>query len=682
MGSCHYNLMIASLLLGVLSASFSCTKKSSSHAATSIPAIRDREKGAVDSEGNQIEAQLGNRDFVPFCVAATDPEILRTIAALRESLGSSDCEGLQDRLLLATEIKLPNKKLLNIAPIAFAVNITTLDLSGNSIEDLKPLVLLRSLRNLELSENRIRDLSPLTKIDKLQMLGLTDNLVSDLTPLKELRELTLLKASRNLISNLAPLVALTKLQYLSIHTNPLLDLSSLSSMTQLRSLVLPNNLGIKDLTPLYAIKSLEHLDIKGTGVSDISFVQNFPHLKTLRLYGEKFTNLSALGNLGELTTLEINYAEPSAASGQLPPLDYSFLSTMTTLTSLDIVDLYSLVDFNFVGGLTNLKRLLISNRRVQDGQLLSRLTGLTFLSLDYITATPTFLNLMPELETLSLQGTRFTALPSLSNLTRLKKLVIGGFEFQMDLSAVAGLKSLEEIAINAIYLSDLNFLIGLSKLRVVEFWMVSIRDISPLKQLPEIKEIYFTDPYLQVDLQQIVGIKTLEKLAINNPGYNVPQGLEALLNLKELYLLRVNLSDCSPLSKLRNLQKLYVVNSGLTSLDCLAPLINLQSLSLEENPGLASIDPLESLTSLEYLDISLTKVSDLQVLRKLPMLASLYMEGSMATNLDPVKSLKRLKNTSFTQMALLRDSNSLSQLCAATDLNDGLKEACRSRLVP
>lgn len=103
------------------------------------------------------------------------------------------------------------RKIRDISPLAYAVNLKYLVLDQNRLVDLTPLAGLTKLRSLSLSQNRIQDLTMLSGLSDLTSLWLGENRISDVTPLAGLTTLHLLDLSANRISDISPLEELSQL---------------------------------------------------------------------------------------------------------------------------------------------------------------------------------------------------------------------------------------------------------------------------------------------------------------------------------------------------------------------------------------------------------------------------------------------------------------------------------------
>ena len=124
-------------------------------------------------------------------------------------------------------------------------------------------------------------------------------------------------------------------------------------------------------------------------------------------------------------------------------------------------------------------------------------------------------------------------------------------------------------------------------------------------------------------------------------------GFAGVSSIKELMLIRINVSDLSPLDKFTGLRKLI----------------------LSANP-IRDITPLKFLPELKKLFLSNTLVDDLQPLKDLPNLTSLNLTNLSLTDISPLKSLKQLKSLDIGGCTMI-DLEAVSQLKGLTGLNIG-----------
>ena len=121
----------------------------------------------------------------------------------------------------------------------------------------------------------------------------------------------------------------------------------------------------------------------------------------------------------------------------------------------------------------------------------------------------------------------------------------------------------------------------------------------------------------------VADLDTLTVLDASDRNIQSLAGLEHATALRELYLLRNEITDVSPLAGLTNLQSLSLWGNEIADVQPLASLTNLRKLSLWGNE-IADVQPLASLTKLQWLQLGNNDIADM---RPLASLTNLYWLG-------------------------------------------------------
>ena len=101
--------------------------------------------------------------------------------------------------------KVPGAQFTDISPLAYFVNLTSLEFNSNLISDLTPLRGLTKLKSLKVSFNRITDINPLASLTELENLDLMYNQINDVRPLAGLKSLRHVQIRENPITDYSPL---------------------------------------------------------------------------------------------------------------------------------------------------------------------------------------------------------------------------------------------------------------------------------------------------------------------------------------------------------------------------------------------------------------------------------------------------------------------------------------------
>ena len=236
---------------------------------THIPALQAR---GVISDGDGGETPLAIPDA-------------NLHAAIANELGKASNDPITASEMTAlSHLSALDSDIGELTGLEYAINLTTLQLSGNRVLDLTPLAGLTNLERLYLRHNSITDLTPLAGLTNLTTLYLSDNNASDLTPLAGLTNLTELDLYFNGVSDLTPLAGLTSLTTLEIDRNGISDLTPLAGLTNLTALELEDN-AITDLSPLAGLTNLITLKLGGNSISELpaGLFAGFANLETLYL---------------------------------------------------------------------------------------------------------------------------------------------------------------------------------------------------------------------------------------------------------------------------------------------------------------------------------------------------------------------------------------------------------------
>ncbi|MBD2611264.1 leucine-rich repeat domain-containing protein [Nostoc punctiforme FACHB-252] len=215
-----------------------------------------------------------------------------------------------------------NEELLQIIEKAARDNVTTLDLSGNSLTRLLPeIVQLTNLQTLSLSSNQLSSLPPeIVQLTNLQSLILSNNQLSSLPPeVVQLTNLQTLSLSRNQLSSLPPeVVQLTNLQSLILSRNQLSSLPpEVVQLTNLQSLILSRN-QLSSLPPeVVQLTNLQSLILSVNRLSSLPpEIVQLTNLQSLNLSVNRLSNL--LPEIVQLTNLQsLNLSRNQLSS--LPP---------------------------------------------------------------------------------------------------------------------------------------------------------------------------------------------------------------------------------------------------------------------------------------------------------------------------------------------------------------------------
>ena len=256
-------------------------------------------------------------------------------------------------------------------------------------------------------------------------------------------------------------------------------------------------------------------------LSDISDFQYFTGCEKMQLYYQNISDLSPLGNLNALSSLDV--------TGN-PVTDFSSLLELDNLHTL-IVNETGLSDLSGLSGLTQLTELRASINSVTD---LGPLTELT------------------NLRTLWISANDISDLTPLSGLEHLMHLYIGGNEIS-DLSPLSNLENLSTLSVWSNKISDLSPLSGMTQLENLDLNSNQITDLSPLSKLTNVSEISL-DYNAVADLSPLSGMTSLRKLSLQKNQVSDLSPLSDLPYLSELNLTDNPVDDWSPVASVEEVK--------------------------------------------------------------------------------------------------------------------------------
>ncbi|MEG5162866.1 leucine-rich repeat domain-containing protein, partial [Microcoleus sp. AT3-A2] len=186
-------------------------------------------------------------------------------------------------------------------------------------------------------------------------------------------------------------------------------------------------------------------------------------------------DISFLGSLTNLTTLNLSNNRIT---------DYSFLGSLTNLTTLNLNN-NQITDYSFLGSLTNLTTLYLYNNQISDISFFGSLTNLTTLDLSYNQITDiSFLGSLTNLTTLNLSNNRITDYSFLGSLTNLTTLNLDNNQIS-DISFLGSLTNLTTLNLCSNQITDISALRSLANLAKLDLRANRITAMCVLGELPQ-----------------------------------------------------------------------------------------------------------------------------------------------------------------------------------------------------
>ena len=564
--------------------------------------------------------------------------------------GISDINALSG-LTKLNDVVLSGNKIVDISALKNLTEINSLDLTSNkNIEDISVLKNLTNLTNLWLTENKITSIEALRNLTNLKKLYINVNKISDLTPLSDLNKMTHLSLGANNIKDLTPLKNLTNLTSLRAADNKIIDVSSLTNLTKLTDLNLSNN-SIHDFSPLNSLENINKKRGFAKQIEEVDIINKEFTLPTAINFDGSEISLDTNDD-GTLKLYEVvnkkgkNQPKVNDETEELVPIHNQY-----TITQKD--GKYILPD-NIENGLyavqwfksyqqwgtfiLNVHLLKETVKKPTDTVELSSTDKVLYRTLlnDWSNFNKKYKNLTDKANSEHVVNKKPTSIPKpnseadfhVSDFEKLRVFDANG-EVKLGNTSV-------NIPVTDELISSLENASNLEEFKVLakKDEVRKIKDFTFLKKLTELKLFYYTN---QNKTKEKVDVTNLDltsnsKLEDVRVGQGNLQNLNFVkgLNLKNLDVEDNEINDISAIKSMTSLTELHLDNNKLNNNNILdiAGLVNLKTLYLKNNKDISDINALESLKNLEALELKNMNITDLSVLKKLPNLRRLVIDGN------------------------------------------------------
>lgn len=379
-----------------------------------------------------------------------------------------------------------------------------------------------------------------------------------------------------------------------------------------RKLTLIDSVELDDIKDMTAI---HELDLSGNEfIQSLEPLSRLISLQLLNLSHTQVSDLTPIRNLTELVELNLEGTKVF----DLTPLRYS----------------------------NKLQRLNISHTDIRSIAVLEKLTALQNLEMQFshvIDFEP--LKALTDLQNLDLKGSQLSALQPLADLVNLMGLNISRTPVQ-ELSSIANLTLLTSLNIDSTLVRDIQSLKDLKDLEVLYANYTYITDLAPLRDLPNLKRIYCDQTPVKKDAANAFMAARPAVLVIYDSKdlqawwSTLSTGWQRLLSERAGTRFSPGKEE---LARVTNLDSISLANNrGISSLE---PLRRLQKLKvvLANNTGIDDLSPLKDHRDIRVLDISDTEVVDLSPVSRFSRLESFKGDRSKIEKLDPLFNLKHLK---------------------------------------
>ena len=422
-------------------------------------------------------------------------------------------------------------------------------------------------------------------------------------------------------------------------------------MLKITSFYISSGYDIKNLTGLETAQNITNISLN-SNYQDVSAVNKLKNVTSLNLSSNVTDTISKLTIMDNLTSLYIsNYNEKE--------IDYAYLGTLKKLQSLSIYDTYrkSNIDINNLKNLTNLKSLSITTKVQIDNlvslQQLKALTSLSIHTGDKLQDIG-FVGNLTWLEYIDLSDNMISNITPLRKLTKLRNLNLEKNPVNTKESETA--KTLQTLRDNGTYINVLET----NKTTNIEFKDAKFKE----------KLIKSNGADLNKDNQ--ISIEEMERLTYLSLSYSSGDNYDESISIEEItyatnltsLYISAKIDDITPIAKLTKLNRLSVSSNFINdnNLKIIASLTNLEYLSINVTDKINNLEMLGNMKKLKELDVynnnsyvnNEQKEFDLKGIDKLTSLTKLRIYGSIK-NIELIKKLTKLE-TFQTSEKLFKDN--------------------------
>ena len=304
----------------------------------------------------------------------------------------------------------------------------------------------------------------------------------------------------------------------------IISLKGLEAFTNLKKLDLSNN-NFYDLAPLSGLTKMEELDLSRNRITDISPLEKLTGLKTLILADNLVENVHVLEKFPDLSVLDIQ---------RLPLNDFSGIAKIGGLEQLNMNG--TVVADGTLNFLQSHRKLTMLYAK---GCNLTSTEGLCGDELQFLNLADNQLTVIPDIHFARLQSADFSENP-LTNISGLQsaewieKLDLSNCNLNSDaVSALSGLKHLEQLSLCSNALSDVSFAKEMQMLRRLDICGNALTDLNGLTGKVSLE--YLCAEYCGITDEEITalsGMNRLKTLMLCGNEISSTDFLETLSGLK------------------------------------------------------------------------------------------------------------------------------------------------------
>lgn len=529
-----------------------------------------------------------------------------------------------------------------LADVRQMIAITELNLHGNPfVQDIEPLAKLSNLQRLDISGTSITDLWPVRNLTELQEVNLSGAKITDVSVLRFATKMTNLNLESTSIQDVSVVSKMPDLKVLNVSRTVVQDLTPTAGLLQLIDLN-ASHTKVGSLAPIQNLTALQNIDLSNTRVSDLAPLRNLTNVTDLAIDSTAVTDLTPLGNVKSLTNLSANFSPIASLEPlkTLPKIQKIYCDH--TPIRQDAADAFrsakpgTLVVFDS------------QDLQVWWETLSSEWKSVLFRD-SRIGKVPTKeqLALLANVDSLNLRGNQYISdLEPLRRLIKLKRLNVSGTGIH-DLSPLKDHREIQILDLSGTEVADLSVVSKFPQLTTLRADRTRIQDIGQLSFISSLKNLY-------VDDTGIHDIHASDFLARNS---------KVLLVFKTYHVERW-WSRLEPQWK-SMFQKMFEIGDE-PSKEQLHSLVEKASIQLKDFP-IRDLSPLKEFVRLEDLRVSGSMLENLSTLSNFS-LKTLHVTNSPLRTLDGILANPDLVELDISNTPIT-DVRSLSKLVNLTKLN-------------
>lgn len=223
------------------------------------------------------------------------------------------------------------------------------------------------------------------------------------------------------------------------------------------------------------------------------------------------------------------------------------------------------------------------------------------------------------------------------------------------------------------------------ELKQIEFLELSdVEDIHAIRPLKKLRKLILNNSSVK-DLSPLSNMPFLSELQLKHTQIRSLEALQNLLSLQKLYVDHTSISDLSPLRKLEGLTHIYLGHTSVRDLTPLVDMIDLTHLNIPHtqikdlNPIrkhralthlsiqhslISSLNPIRDLFALQHLNLGYTPVQNITPLKGMESLKFLSLQSTRINSMKPIGHLRKLRHLNLDQC----ETHDLSSLKSLSEL--------------